>query len=366
MTVVAAVALALAAGPAMLFLMNLFAYRRPRAAAADSEPTVSVVVPARNEAEHIEGAVRAALAAGPLEVIVVDDHSTDDTGRLVAGVAAVDPRVRLVPAPPLPTGWCGKPHACQIGADAAAGEFFLFVDADVRLRPGAIAALVGQMGGAAMASGVPRQVTGGLLERLLVPLIHFVLLGFLPVALMRRVRHRAYGAACGQLVIVRRTAYQAAGGHAAVRGSRMDGLSLPRAFRAAGFLTDLCDVTDLADCRMYTGPRQVWAGLVKNADEGLGAPGRIVPATALLVGGQVLPFALLTVATEPAAVVLAGTAAGLALLPRLVACVRFRQPLSGALLHPLGILLLLVIQWQALGRRLAGRPAVWRGRTYGC
>ena len=113
---------------------------------------------------------------------------------------------------------------------------------------------------------------------------------------MRRSRHPAYAAGCGQLFLARRSAYEAAGGHAAIQASLHDGITLPRAFRAAGFRTDLCDLTEIATCRMYQTAGDVWRGLAKNATEGWHRPRMILPATAILLGGQVLPLVLLAAA----------------------------------------------------------------------
>jgi hypothetical protein len=243
------------------------------------------------------------------------------------------------------------------------------MDADVRLAPDALARMGGFMSrsGVALASGVPRQELGTHSERLLLPLIHFVLLGFLPMHAMRRTRWPSMSAGCGQLFIARREAYEKCGGHAMLRDSLHDGIKLPRVFRRAGFPTDLFDPTDVATCRMYQTNPETWRGLGKNATEGLAAPGTIFPMTALLLGGQVLPLALLTFAPmlSPLALTLTAAATALAFVPRLVAAARFRQPLASALLHPLGVLALLAIQWHALARHVLGRPAEWKGRSYG-
>jgi hypothetical protein len=244
----------------------------------------------------------------------------------------------------------------------------LFQDADVRLMPRGAARLVAFMerSGADLVSGFPYQQTSSLFEMLLIPLIHFILLGFLPIALMRRSHDPAFGAGCGQLFLARGEAYHAMGGHATIRATLHDGIKLPRAFRTAGKKTDLCDITDVASCRMYHGAAQTWDGLAKNATEGLASPGMIVPATLLLGGGQVLPFVLLACwpLLSPLALWLAGAAAVLAYWPRLAGVVVFRQPLIGAVLHPVGIMLLLAIQWHAFGRAMLGLRAGWRGRTY--
>jgi hypothetical protein len=117
---------------------------------------------------------------------------------------------------------------------------------------------------------------------------------------------------------------------------------------------------------MYQTNAETWRGLGKNATEGLAAPGTILPMTALLLGGQVLPFVLLALAPmlPGSALLMSGLATALAYLPRLLAVAIFRQPIGGALLHPLGVLALLLIQWHALIRHLAGRPSEWKGRSY--
>lgn len=357
--------------PFQLFLRNLLRFSPPPQPAGPL-PAVSVLIPARDEELSIADSVAAALKSEgvELEVVVLDDASKDRTAEIVRSLAARDPRVRLAAAPPLPPGWCGKQHACATLAGLARFPVLVFLDADVRLAPGGLARAVAflERTGAGLVSGFPRQETVTFLERLLIPLIHFVLLGFLPMGWMRRFRHPAFGAGCGQLFVARREAYKEAGGHAAIRASLHDGIHLPRAFREAGVATDLFDATDVATCRMYRSAGEVWRGLAKNAVEGIAAPGKIVPFTALLLAGQVLPPVLLVLALAgwaPVEILGIGAAATVAAYwPRLVAVRRFRQPLDGALLHPLAIVVFLGLQWYALGRHLLGKPAGWKGRSY--
>jgi hypothetical protein len=366
--------LALALLPAAVAAVNLAFFRPPRGAedatASGAPRRVSVLVPARNEESAIEHVVSDATASRgvEVEVVVMDDHSTDATAAIVERLAAADPRVTLRRAPRLPAGWNGKQHACYELARAARHDVLVFVDADVRLHPDALARLAGELErrGADLLSGFPRQRTGSLLERLLIPLIHLVLLGYLPIPGMRLTRRVAFAAGCGQLMVARREAYAAAGGHAAIRASRHDGLALPRAFRRAGLVTDLCDLTELATCRMYTSAAGVWNGLAKNATEGMASAAAIVPWTLLLGGGHVLPAAILAYAAlweAPAQVpLLAGAAAAAGWATRFALAWRFRQSWLGALLHPISVALLLAIQWHALLREAAGRPFAWRGR----
>lgn len=371
-TALAIASAALALLPALLFLRNLRLYA-PAPEPSKPRPPCSVLIPARNEEAGISRCVRSVLRNGDaeFEVIVLDDGSTDRTAAIVQELAEADPRVRLVSATPLPAGWSGKEHACYSLSQHARHPLLVFLDADVWLEPHALARMAAFMerSGAALASGVPRQETRTFSEWLLIPLIHFVMLGFLPLDRMRRTRDPGCSAGCGQLFIARREAYEACGGHSAIRGDLHDGTKLPRAFRAAGFATDLFDATDVAACRMYFSNSAVWSGLGRCAHEAMGAPRVIVPATLLLIVGQVVPFALLTAigcGLKVSGLALVATVVGViaAWLPRFIAAARFRQPLSGAILHPLGILALLSIQWFACIRSLRGRPAEWKGRLY--
>jgi len=370
-TSLAIIALLLAAGPCALFLTNLRLYRLLPPAVRSDRSAVSVLIPARDEERNIAATLAAVLANRGIEfeVIVLDDDSADATAQIVEDFQNQDSRVRLETAPSLPAGWCGKQHACHILAGLARHPLLVFLDADVRLANDAlsrVAAFV-QKSGARLVSGVPRQELRTFSDHLLLPLIHFVLLGFLPLTIMRRRGSSpSCSAGCGQLLVAEREAYFASGGHAVFRNQMHDGLKLPRAFRTAGFRTDLFDATDVATCRMYRTDADVWRGLSKNASEGLAAPKTIVPMTIALFGGQVLPFLLLAMATflSPAARVVSAGAVALVLLPRLLSIVRFKHSLGSALLHPFGILALLAIQWHALMRQLVGRPAEWKGRQY--
>lgn len=368
-------ALALAALPAALTIANLRRFTRaPRPAPLTPPPRVSVLVPARDEERAIGGLAAAVLASRDveLELVILDDDSRDRTAAIVAELAARDGRVRLVRGAPLPEGWCGKQHACHQLAAAATHEVLVFLDADVRLEPDAIARAAAFLEASRLdlASGFPRQETGCLLDWLLLPLIHFILLGYLPLAVARRDGRPGLGAGCGQLFVTRRDAYRRAGGHAAIRASLHDGIKLPRAYRAAGLATDIFDAGDIARCRMYATSAEVWRGLGKNATEGIAARGSIVPFTLLLGGGAVLPALLLAAGAAagftgwPAWTVATTIgAAALAWLPRILGVARFGQSLSSALAHPVAVAVFLLLQWRAFVRRALGGSTSWRGRS---
>jgi hypothetical protein len=368
----AVAALLLALLPAVLTLVNLRAFGPPPPPCG--RPEVSVLVPARNEEAAVGRLCRDVLASTgvALELVILDDASDDGTATVVREIAAADPRVRLVAGQPLPAGWCGKQHACWQLARAARHDTWVFLDVDVAPSPDAIARGVAflEASGAALGSGFPRQRTSCLLDWLLLPLIHFILLGFLPVARSRREGGPGMAAGCGQFFVTRRADYERAGGHAAIRASLHDGVKLPRAYRRAGLRTDIFDATAIASCRMYERNGDVWRGLAKNATEGIGSPATILPFTILLAGGQVLPFVLLASGLAAGfagwprwAAVVALAAAACAWLPRFLAAARFRQSVSSAVAHPLGVAVFLAIQWTALVRKGLGLKTAWRGRS---
>ncbi len=360
-----------ALGALFVFCINLPFYRPPRRRApAGPVRAVSVLIPARNEEAGIVAAVQSVLGSRgvALELLVLDDASADRTGELVAEIAALDSRVALHEAPPLPPGWNGKQHACATLARLARHDLLCFLDADVRLAPDALVRLLGEMDAERtdLLSGFPLEETGTWFEKLLIPLIHFMLLCYLPLPFARALpRSPVFAAGCGQVILVRRQAYEGCGGHGAIRETMHDGLLLPRLLRGHGFRTALCDLTGLARCRMYRSAGQVWRGLGKNATEGMAAPARIVQFSALLFFGQVLPVLWLCFAWLGQAPLLwPALAATSGYAVRLVAAWRFRQSVAGALLHPVGVAILLLHQWWSLGRKLLRRQTIWKQRAY--
>jgi hypothetical protein len=374
------VVLLFAALPFFLFLGNLFLFRRPgRDWNKRVLPPVSVLIPARNEEASIGAAIESVLTSRgvDLELIVLDDGSTDATAEIVLSYAKQDTRVRLEQAPPLPEDWNGKQHACWALAALAGRDVFCFLDADVRLSPEAIYRMLSELNWVrgtrdeepqmSLVSGFPAQETGTFLERLLLPLIHFVLLGYLPLAGERWSRSSGFAAGCGQFMMVRREAYFVTGGHSAIAMSMHDGLLLPQLFRRYRFRTAVFDMTHDAVCRMYQNAGAVWSGLSKNATEGMATPIRLPVFTVLLLLGEVLPLPMLVWAAVlqdqmPFRGFLLALLLGYAI--RVISAWRYRQSWLGVALHPLGVLLLLVLQWGAFFRKLFRVPATWKDRAY--
>ena len=231
-------------------------------------PRVSLLVPARNEARSIEGCVRSLLAQGypDFEVIILNDESTDGTGEILTRIAAEDDRLRVIHGQPLPTGWLGKNWACQQLSQAATGDYLLFTDADtghdrLMLRDSIAAALATN---ADLLSGMPHQIVKTWSEQLLVPILAWSFMAFIPLALAQRVRPAFLSVAIGQYLLFRRSAYEKINGHAAVRDKVVEDFELARNIKKAGLQWRFVDATARIHCRMYHNFREVFNGLSKN------------------------------------------------------------------------------------------------------
>lgn len=329
---------------------------------------VSVLIPARDEQASIGAVVDAVLAQRHplLELIVYDDGSTDATPEILAARAG-DPRLRVVRGAGLPEGWVGKPHACHQLSRHARGELLVFVDADVVLDPDAVGRIVALLEryGAEVLTAVPAQITGSFVERLVLPLLHLTYVAWLPLALVHSTHDPRFLAANGQILAVPRVAYDAIGGFEAVRAEVVDDMALCRNAKRARRRVLFADGSLLGRCRMYGSAAEVWKGFSKNLYEGLGeSPILLAVVLLLYFSAFILPYLLLPAAVLVPALLgpaLAGVAINLALRGLLL--VRFRHPLDSALLHPIGVAVLLAIAVNSW--RWARRGTIeWAGRVY--
>ena len=310
----------------------------------------SVLLPLRDEAHRVGPCLDALLRNDFHELLVLDDGSTDGTEDVVRRVAGDDPRVRLLTGAPLPPGWLGKPHACQQLADAATGDALVFVDADVLLAPQAIAATVALLDDLDLVSPYPRQEADGP-ARLVQPLLQWSWLTFLPLRLAERSPRPSLSAANGQLLAVRRSSYDRAGGHAAVRDQVVEDVALLRAVKAAGGTGGVADGTDLAVTRMYDSWDDLVDGYTKSAWT---VPLPVAVALALL---YVVPPVAALRGSRSAAIAYAAGVAGRVVTARRTG----GRAWPDALAHPVSVGLLC---WLTVRSRVARRrgTVTWKGR----
>ena len=352
--------------------------------AAEIAPLISVLVPARNEARNIAPCVRSLLGQDypNFELIVLDDHSEDETAEIIRGLGVSESTKchRMLKGSPLPLGWTGKGWACHQLSVEAKGEFLFFTDADTQHAPGAVSALLAcaERHRADLLSAWPRLVTRTWGECLVIPMILFLGLVMYPhwlVLFLQKRPHlavrlpasfrRALGAANGQSMFFRRSAYAKIGGHAALSDHLVEDVALGRAVAARmgeGMRLINCEALKFSTCRMYRSFPEVWEGFTKNMraafEDSLGA---FLGLGIVHVLAFVLPFFLLALGWPGRALVIAQISIVLGI--RILFTVRFRTSWWSAICHPLSEALLIAIGLNSW-RRMATKGVTWKGRTY--
>ncbi|HEX7918108.1 MAG TPA: glycosyltransferase, partial [Gemmatimonadales bacterium] len=237
---------------------------------------LSVIIPARNEAEMIERCVRSILASTytPLEVLVVDDRSTDSTPEIVARIAASDPslalgtgpRLKLIPGEALPEGWYGKPWACVQGLRASKGEILCFTDADTTHEPELLARSVSGMEAmdAALFTVMPTQACLTWSERLILPQFFYVLAARFHPAVVNKAKRPVDAIANGQYIMMTRAEYERVGTHEKVKHEVAEDLALGQEVMMAGGKVRMVDALEYMTTRMYTSWSHLREGFSKN------------------------------------------------------------------------------------------------------
>lgn len=340
----------------------------------EDAPSLSVIVPARNEERSIERCVRSLLAqsARDLELIVVDDRSEDATPAILAALAAEDPRLHVITGAPLPEGWVGKPWALAQGARAARGAWLLFTDADTWHAPAASSSTLAF----ALAHGVDSvsiltyQELGTWGERAVLPTILGMI--FVAAGSMEELNdpHDAeHALANGQYLLIARKAYDALGGHEALRGELVDDLEFARRLKRDGrFRLVFAAGEELVRVRMYRSLHEIWNGFTKNMYAGARGDLRLLAVAAAFVALLSIVPAGLAVdglvrnrrlrALEALLCLANGIAVEAGSLPFA------RLPRRLAWWAPFGYAFCGAIVLNSTLRVLSGRGVEWRGRRY--
>ena len=336
-----------------------------------ARPSASVLIPCRDEVERLGPTLESVLMQRDvdLEVIVLDDGSTDGTADLARRIGGAFPRFRVVEGRALPPGWLGKPHACHQLAELATGEVLVFLDAEVVLAPSALAGALDILvqGEVDLLSPYPRQVVGSAAERLVQPLLQWSWLTFLPLRLAERLRAPSLTAANGQLLLCRADAYRAVGGHAQIRAEVIEDVALARLFKQAGLTVAMADGTALATCRMYEGWEELRDGYAKSLWSAFGSRTGAVGAVALLSLLYLLPPAALLaglVGRRRQLVVSGGAGYLAATAGRAFTARRTGGRIADAPAHPASIAVLAWLVARSWRQRARG-GLTWKGRPVG-
>ena len=357
-------------------IVNTQFLRRPSVSPEPCRERVVVCVPARDEAAAIGACVASLLASTgvrDLRIVVLDDGSIDGTGDIVRDVASTvsSPGFSLSVidggGDALPQGWLGKPWACErLRLATPDVDVVVFVDADVRLEPSALASAVEilRSSNLDLVSPYPQQIAVSPGERLVQPLLQWLWLTLLPLRLAEATRPNSMAAANGQFLVVDAGALAAVGGFASVRGDVLDDIALVRVFKRAGRRGTVVDGTALATCRMYTDWPSLRDGYTKNLWAGTGSPLSAVGLSSMLALAYVVPAlgALGFLGRAARRAGLFGYLAGV--LGRIVSARTTGGRVADSVAHPAGVTVLVGLILRSWRAHWAG-TIVWKGRPVG-
>ena len=341
-------------------LFNFLSNPKLQRVARSYTDKVSILIPARNEEENIISLLQSIQQQDyeNYEVIVLDDNSTDGTYRVCEAFIAGQPKFRLIKGEPLPEGWLGKNFACHQLAEQATGSFFMFIDADETISPGLINSAVHRMylRGLSLLSLFTNQrmLTPG--EKMVVPLMHFLLLNLLPLRLVYLTRHYAVAAASGQFMFFDAGSYRKQQWHSIVKKAVVEDVEIMKKVKAAGYRGESLLANGLIACRMYTGFAEAINGFSKNflAIFNYSIAG-FLTYIVLLIGGPLV--VLMTLNPQ-----LIFFMAGLIILTRIMISLSSGQnALLNVLLHPVQMFSLTLIAFLSVQRHLT-KTTVWKGR----
>ncbi|KIL47967.1 glycosyltransferase [Jeotgalibacillus campisalis] len=352
----------------VLTLINVFTMPSFKKTSHTKSGKVSILIPMRNEEKNVEDLIKSIkeIHYPSFEVIILNDQSTDKTQDLLDQAIFGDPRFNVITGTPLPEGWVGKVHACSQLSTKGSGEYFLFLDADVRVKPDVIDQAMHIMGKykAGLVTGFPRFPVAPFLGKLLVPLQHFFIFFHLPNIVANKTVFPAFTAAHGAFMFFERKAYESIGGHRSVQNSLIEDIQITRTLKKSGHKAVLANVTPSVTCFMYDTNKEVWNGFLKNIYVGLGRS----PFTAILVSLFYLIFYSAPLFFAAAAL---WTKEWTWLIPLLLVFIQTaiidrvtKQTPLHFLLMPLSALALTVLLWSSMIRSATQKGYEWKGRTY--
>jgi cellulose synthase/poly-beta-1,6-N-acetylglucosamine synthase-like glycosyltransferase len=259
-------------------LANLLTKQWLSAKKVSGMPSVSVLIPARNEEANIGRVIRNILqtqddgSVNLKEILVYDDHSSDGTASLVEEMSKTDARVRLIRGGQLPEGWLGKNHACHRLGEEAAGDWLLFLDADVEVAPGLIRDSVGyaQKHQVRLLSIFPRQIMKTTGEWMVVPLMNWILVSLLPMVMVRTCRWTSFSGANGQFMLFDSVIYKRFRWHELVKSDPVEDIRISRLMKKKRFRTATLLSGGQISCRMYESREQAVNGFSKNIGQFFG------------------------------------------------------------------------------------------------
>ncbi len=342
------------------------------------KPLVSIAIPARDEEHFIQRCVKSLIGQSyeNIEILILDDNSTDNTAALVEKLQESDPRVKIIKGKPLKDGWRGKLYAMQQLFEESRGEYILFTDADTLHNPNSVEYGLGILinEGASMVSGYPRQEGEGLWAQTVVSTMLFNTVLYMPLRLQQKLQWTPFAMAIGQYLLLKRTVLEEMGGFTRISNVICDDVMLARACTRAGHKYVFADMKDALSCQMFPTFKTGFEGIERSITGVINIKAFMVPLV-LLAAGVLLACAIAPLATLAFGIALLVNPA-LSPLPFLLlatgSLLLFGSwtatglyhgfPLKVALQGPIAFVLVVVMYLHGYYRKVSGKGFMWKGR----
>jgi chlorobactene glucosyltransferase len=337
-------------------------------------PLISILIPARNEAENISRCLKSLLKQDypNLEIIVLNDNSTDETCKVVNEIAQKDSRVRLVDGAPLEEGWIGKNFASHQLAKQAKGEYFIFTDADTLHFPKTVSSALGALIATKVdaLSIYPRQIMVTFAERMTVPIINTALQCFIPFILIKKSKSPLFCTALGQFMMFKREVYEKIGGYETIKGHLVDDIQISKKVKKSGYKFMIFDGRNSIFCRMYKSLKGVIIGLAKSIYPAFnGNVLALFSFTGVLTATLLVPFILLPLGAFlfdwPVAVIrLMIIQVIIVMAIKMIFAIRYKQRMIDILLAPVSMAIIDALIFVSFFQAKYGEGLSWKGRVY--
>ncbi|MBM3701384.1 MAG: glycosyltransferase [Actinobacteria bacterium] len=336
-------------------------------------PLMSVLIPARNEEENIKRCIISLTKQDyeNIEILVLDDNSTDDTARIVLELSQKDPRIKLYSGEPLKKGWLGKSYACWQLSKYANGNYFIFTDADTLHFPNSISSSVACLlrYNLDALSVFAKQITVTLHERMIVPFGKYMILSFVPLYLIRKSKSVLFCTAIGQFMLFKREVYKKIGGHKSIKSKVIEDIMLSKQVKRCGYKFMIFDGRSSLYCRMYKNFREVVRGHSRTIFAAFDYNIYIITIAIILISAIFLfPFIMLPVGILfdwPAILInLIILQIIIILIPKIIFSIRFKCKAVDIILHPISMVYLIYIAINSIFNTKIGMGVNWKGRIY--
>ena len=336
-------------------------------------PLMSILIPARNEEENIKRCIISLTKQDyeNIEILVLDDNSTDDTARIVLELSQKDPRIKLYSGEPLKKGWLGKSYACWQLSKYAKGDYLIFTDADTLHFPNSISSSVACLlrYNLDALSVFPKEITVTLHERMIVPFGKYMILSFVPLYLIRKSKSVLFCTAIGQFMLFKREVYKKIGGHKSIKSKVIEDIMISKQVKRCGYKFMIFDGRSSLYCRMYKNFREVVRGHSRTIFAAFDYNIYIITIAIILMSAIFLfPFIMLLVGILfdwPAILInLIILQIIIILIPKIIFSIRFKCKAVDIILHPISMVYLIYIAINSIFNTKIGMGVNWKGRIY--